>query len=238
MSTARGSAGKGNGTASFPSTAELIELGAPATLRDGSRIRLRQGSAADRELLLRGFEQLSAESRYRRFLVAMPELTDDMVEYLTNIDHHDHEAIIAVQEGTGEGIGVARYVRNPERPETAEVAVTVVDDWQGRGVGTLLLEVIGARALEEGISTFTGLILATNHEMMEVLEGIGPVEIVDREPGTVEIESPIPTVGLSPVIKRLLKAAAQDQLGVPPGAPARKGRARARARSQKVRQSC
>jgi GNAT superfamily N-acetyltransferase len=85
----------------------------------------------------------------------MPKLTEGMVRYLTEIDHHDHEAIIALDEQTGEGIGVARYVRDQERPEVAEVAVTVIDDWQGRGLGTLLLEVISARAREEGITTFT-----------------------------------------------------------------------------------
>ena len=73
-----------------------------------------------------------------------------MVTYLTEIDHHDHEAIIALEEESGEGIGVARYVRNPTHPETAEVAVTVIDEWQGRGLGTLLLEVLGQRARAEG----------------------------------------------------------------------------------------
>jgi GNAT superfamily N-acetyltransferase len=54
---------------------------------------------------------------------------------------------------TGEGIAVARHVRNPERADTAEFAVTAIDDWQGHGVGTLLLEVLSAGAREEGITT-------------------------------------------------------------------------------------
>jgi GNAT superfamily N-acetyltransferase len=78
-----------------------------------------------------------------------------MVRYLTEVDHHDHEAIVALDEESGEGIGVARYVRTRERPEVAEVAVTVVDDWQGRGLGTRLLEVVSARAREEDIRSFT-----------------------------------------------------------------------------------
>jgi len=66
-----------------PSTNELVALGAPIVLRDGSRVRLRQGHRADKELLLRGFERLSPESRYRRFLAGMPELSEEKVRYLT-----------------------------------------------------------------------------------------------------------------------------------------------------------
>jgi GNAT superfamily N-acetyltransferase len=194
---------------------ELVTLGAPIVLRDGSRIRLRQGRSSDKQLLLRGFERLSPESRYRRFLATMPELSEAMVRYLTEIDHHDHEALAALDEQTGEGIGVARYVRNPERPDVAEVAVTVIDEWQGKGLGTLLLEVLGARARAEGIRSFVALMLASNQEMMDVLTALGPVRIVDREVGTVEIEMAIPEVGLSPVLTRLLRVAARDNVVVP-----------------------
>ena len=146
---------------SAPSTSELVALGAAIELRDGSRVRVRQGRPTDRELLLRGFQRLSDESRYRRFLAPMPELSEGMVRHLTEVDHHDHEAIIALDEATGEGLGVARYVRSTKRPDVAEVAVTVIDDWQGRGLGTLLLEALSARAREEGIKRFTALMLAT-----------------------------------------------------------------------------
>jgi hypothetical protein len=86
------------------SMSELVARGAPVELRDRSRVRVRQGRPADRDLLLRGFERLSPESRYRRFLVPMPELTEGMVRYLSDVDHHDHEAIIALDEDTGEGL--------------------------------------------------------------------------------------------------------------------------------------
>jgi hypothetical protein len=76
--------------------------------------------------------------------------------------------------------------------------------------------VLSARAREEGITTFTGLMLATNQEMMDVLEALGPVRIVDREVGTVEIEMPIPEVGLSPVLKKLLRVAASNDVSAKP----------------------
>ena len=167
----------------MPTTHELVTVGAPAILRDGSRVRMRQGHHTDADLLVRGFERLSDEGRYRRFLAATPELTPEMISYLTEIDHHDHEAMVALEEETGDGIGVARYVRNLTQPDTAEVAVTVIDEWQGRGVGTLLLEVLGERARAEGIRGFTAMMLATNQQMMEVLAGLGPVHIVERDVG-------------------------------------------------------
>jgi GNAT superfamily N-acetyltransferase len=193
---------------SAPSTDELVALGAPLALRDGSRVRLRQIHDSDNDLLRRGFERLGAESRYRRFLTPTAQLSEAEVRYLTEVDHRDHEAIVALDEESGEGIGVARYVRNRERPDVAEVAVTVVDDWQGRGLGTRLLEVASARAREEGIASFTAFMLATNQEMMSLLERLGPLRVIDREAGTVEIEMPIPEVGLSPVLRKLLRVAA------------------------------
>ena len=201
---------------SLPSTTELVSVGAPIVLSDGGRIRIRQGHSSDRELLLRGFERLSPESRYRRFLTAMSELSEEAVRYLTEIDHHDHEAIVALSEETGEGIGVARYVRDAERLDAAEIAVTVIDDWQGRGIGTLLVEVLSARAREEGIRSFTALMLADNADMMDMLSHLGPVRIVDQEVGTVAIEMPIPQVGLAPALKKLLRIAARHDLVVPP----------------------
>jgi GNAT superfamily N-acetyltransferase len=196
-------------------TNDLVVDGAPIALRDGSHVRIRQGRRSDRELLLRGFQRLSPESRYRRFLSPMPRLPEATVRHLTNIDHHDHEAMIALDEQGAEALGVARYVRDPERPEAAEVAVTVVDDWQERGLGTLLLEAISARAREEGVRTFTAWMLARNQEMMDLFQHLGPVEVVDREAGTVEIEVAIPTAGVAPELRELLRLAAKHDVAVP-----------------------
>ena len=197
------------------STDELITLGAPITLRDGSGVRIRQGGASDNELLLRGFERLSPQSRYRRFLTPVPELDRETVRYLTDIDHQDHEAMIALDERGNEGLGVARYVRNPERPDTAEVAVTVIDDWQNRGLGAILLEMISARARQQGITSFTALMLAENQEMLDLLKELGPVQITHQAAGTVEIEVPLPAVGVAPALRKLLRIAARHDVAVP-----------------------
>jgi GNAT superfamily N-acetyltransferase len=198
-----------------PSTRELFTLGPPITLRDGSRLRIRQWRRSDTDLLVRAFERLGPESRYRRFLTPVPELSGQMLRYLTEIDHHDHEAIVAVDAQTGEGVGLTRYVRHRGRPEMAEPAVTVTDDWQQKGVGTLLLEVLGARGREEGITRFTALMLPTNRTMMDLREQLGPVRIVDREASAVEVEVPNPAVTVSPALRKLVRVAAEHDVAAP-----------------------
>jgi GNAT superfamily N-acetyltransferase len=176
-------------------TDDLQAGGASVALRDGSHVRIRQAHRGERELLLRGFEHLSSESRYRRFLTPMPRLSEATVRQLTDIDHHDHEAVIALDESGTDALGIARYVRDPERPDAGEVAVTVVDDWQGRGLGTLLLNAIAARAREDGIRTFTAWMLESNAEMMDLFQHLGPVRILERDAGVVQIEVAITARG-------------------------------------------
>jgi GNAT superfamily N-acetyltransferase len=203
----------------------IDETGTAVALRDGHSVLIRPGGPEDRELLLAGFERLGPESRYERFLAPMAELTDDIVTYLTDVDHHDHEALAAIDAATGAGVGVARFIRCEGRPDTAEAAVTVIDDWQGRGVGTALLDLLAKRAREEGVVRFTALLLAENREMLELLESIGPVRVVDRQSGTVEIEAELAPTGAGPVLHGMLGASASGpvRLGVRPPAPGRAG---------------
>jgi GNAT superfamily N-acetyltransferase len=162
-------------------------------LRDGATVIVRPIRASDRDLLLDGFERLSPQSRYRRFLAPMEDLSEPMLRYLTEVDHHDHEAIGAIDPVSGHGIGIARYVRHEDRPDAAEAAVTVADDWQGRGLGTLLLGALADRARAEGIRTFTGVVLAANQEMLEVLDPVAQVHVVDRDTGTIAVEADVPS---------------------------------------------
>jgi GNAT superfamily N-acetyltransferase len=197
-----------------------------AKLRDGSRVDVRPVRPDDRELLREGFARLSPESRYRRFLVPVNRLSDEWLTYLTEVDHHDHEAIAALDPKTGRGVGVARFVRAKERPDAAEAAVTVADEWQGRGLGTLLLELLAARARDEGIRVFTALVLAGNDDMLDLLRRLGPTRVVDRELGTVEIEAELPAEGgLSPQMRELLRLARGGEAPAPRRGSARRAAA-------------
>jgi RimJ/RimL family protein N-acetyltransferase len=113
--------------------------------------------------LTEAYGQLSDASRYRRFFTAKPHLSEQSLALLTAVDHRDHEALVAVAPGSGQLVGVARFIRNPGEPDLAEVAVTVTDSWQRRGLGTALLRELARRAAEEGIRYFTAEILAENH---------------------------------------------------------------------------
>jgi GNAT superfamily N-acetyltransferase len=191
----------------MPSVARKpLRIVSTGALRDGAEILMRPVRPSDYELLREGFADLSQQSRYQRFLAPMERLPDSMVRYLTEVDHHDHEAIVALDPVSGRGIGVARFVRLRDRPGVAEAAVTVIDDWQGRGVGTLLLEALALRAREEGIETFTAIMLAANHEILEVLEHLARVRVIDRQTGAVQVEVDIPPTGFTPQFRELLRA--------------------------------
>jgi nucleotide-binding universal stress UspA family protein/RimJ/RimL family protein N-acetyltransferase len=140
-------------------------------LRDGSRVLIRPIEPDDRAALAAGFERLSAESRYRRFFAPMPRLRERDLDYLTRVDHRDHEALVAVDADGGSFVGVARYVRTGA--DVAEPAVVVADDWQGRGVGGALLDALAERARTEGVARFEAPVLAENREAIRLLSRLG-----------------------------------------------------------------
>jgi RimJ/RimL family protein N-acetyltransferase len=164
--------------------------GGRVVLRDGSKVLIRPVRSEDASLLADGFARLSPESRRLRFLRRKDELTAAELRYFTDVDHHDHEALGALEHTGGRGVGVARYVRDNADPHAAEIAVTVTDDWQGRGLGTELLAQLSGRARAEGIHRFTALVSADNTAMAGLLRSVS-ARPVHREHGTVEYEIPL-----------------------------------------------
>jgi GNAT superfamily N-acetyltransferase len=163
-------------------------------LRDGSLVRIRPITPDDKDHILDGFRRLSPESRYRRFLSPIDELTPEMLRDLTEVDYVDRFAYVAFAldvAGAPLGIGVARYVRLEGEPRVAEAAVTVVDDYHERGLGTLLLQALGAVALENGIERFRAYALDTNRPLQELAARLG-AEIRHDPGGTVRIEAFLP----------------------------------------------
>lgn len=185
-------------------------------LSDGSKVLIRQIHREDAPLLAEGFARFSAESRRLRFLTDKARLTDSEMRYFTQIDHHDHEALGAVSEADGRALGVARYIRDTEDPEVAEIAVAVVDDWQRRGLGTELVTRLMARARDEGISRFNALVAVDNELMVNLLHDLGgELRATPAKAGAVEYELTPAPEGSGTEVVDLLRAFGHRQLSAP-----------------------
>jgi RimJ/RimL family protein N-acetyltransferase len=184
-------------------------------LRDGQEIVIRPIRPDDREELAAGMRRLSPESRYRRFFTPTNELSTSELSYLTEVDHHDHEALVALEPDSLHGIGVARFVRSRQDTELAEVAVAVADSWQNRGVATALLDRLTQRAREEGVRRFSAEILADNQPMLDLIDELGDVTMRRVDHGSVEVEVELPPDGMGPGLRESLRAAAREILRMP-----------------------
>jgi GNAT superfamily N-acetyltransferase len=122
-----------------------------------------------------------------RFLTGKQELSGAELRYFTDLDHHDHEALGALNQADGRGVGIARYIRHTDDPHAAEIAVTIVDDWHGRGLGTELVTRLSVRARHVGIRRFTALVAADNVAVNGLLRKAG-ANLVRRESPTAEYE--------------------------------------------------
>ena len=204
-------------------TADYVER---VTLRDGTKIVLRLIVPEDKALLEAGFQRWSPESRYARFLGPKTTLSEDELRYLTEVDQENHFALGAIREagdGTGDpvGLGIARFIRLPELHETAEAAIAVSDEAQGRGLGKLLFLRLCAAAAERGLERFRCEVLGSNTGMAGLIETISPERTVEVGGGVMSIEMVLPnvtpteppeTVAPESSMYRMLRAAAQNTI--------------------------
>jgi GNAT superfamily N-acetyltransferase len=194
--------------------AEVLDAAAEVVrLRDGSRVRIRPVVPADRKLFIEGFERFGTESRQARFLSLKKRLTDAELDFLTQVDHADHEAIGAVDVASGAGVGVARMMRDPQcSGECAETAVAVVDEWQGRGLGGVLLGRLVARARELRLERFRAVLRTDNRAMLALFQRTGDMRVRDREGGVTTIEVELPLDGPDGALGAALRSAAAGRI--------------------------
>lgn len=192
-----------------------------AALRGGTPVVLRLVRPEDKELLRAGFDRWSPASRYTRFLAPKAVLSDDELRYLTEVDQESHVALGALRdvEGPPIGLGIGRFIRLPERPDTAEAAIAVADEVQHQGLGRLLLLRLVAAAAERGVTRFRCEVLGTNVGMTALLSDISPDRTVDLGEGVMSIEIALPSVSptespsgapVQSALYRLFQAAAQN----------------------------
>lgn len=139
-----------------------------ATLADGTPIGFRLARPQDREALIEGYAKLSQRSRYLRFFTASKQLSPALIQSLTTVDTTDRVAVIAHRVADDQSpIGVVRWIRSADRPHEADVALTVIDDWQGRGVAALAWQVAVDWAQRQEVDTFTASVLSENRRMRQ-----------------------------------------------------------------------
>ena len=144
-------------------------------LKDGTDILVRPIRPEDAESEARFVRELSDESKYFRFMNTFQELSQEMLVRLTQIDYHNEMALIAVHMNDGvegEQIGVARYATNVDK-KSCEFALTVADDWQGRGVGRQLMKDLMGIARARDLETIEGQVLANNKRMLMLMGTLG-----------------------------------------------------------------
>jgi protein lysine acetyltransferase len=155
-------------THTSPSAQPVIRQWPVLSLADGSIFTVRPVTGDDKQLILTGFDQLSERSRYLRFLSPMPSLSRGQLAYLSELDHLHHVAI-GILDGD-QPVAIGRFVRLDDDPTTADVAITVIDAYQGRGVGRVIIEVLAMLARHRGMRWLHFDVLAENTGMLALLD--------------------------------------------------------------------
>jgi len=169
-------------------TAYPAELERTVVLRDGTPARLRPIRPEDQDRLIALYGRLSRHTAYQRFFSVMQRLPPDWARILATVDYRRRLALLAEvgPEDAPELIGVARY-EPTDRADTAEVAFTVQDDWQNRGLGTLMLDALLGAAEARGIRRFRAWVLAGNGRMIDLLTRFTDVVERQTESGVTEL---------------------------------------------------
>jgi GNAT superfamily N-acetyltransferase len=168
-------------------------------LDDGQVVTLRLVRPSDKQLLLQGFERLSPESRHFRFMGVRNAFSEADLRYLCEVDGIDHFAMGAVvirSDGSEEGVAIARFVRLTKQPDIAEPAITIIDDYQGMGLGGVLLKRLISAALERGVERFHTEFLRSNSKTAQLLDDYEESSIVREEGDVVTMEFLLPKPSL------------------------------------------
>jgi RimJ/RimL family protein N-acetyltransferase len=163
------------------------EYSAVELLRNGRRVEIRALKPNDRTELVAAVESVSPQSLYRRFLTVKRGLTEQEIDFFLNIDFVTHVALVAVMEEGGKQriVGGGRYV--VLRPDTAELAFAVVDEYQGQGICAALMRHLSAIAREAGLRELVAEVLPDNFPMLRVLDTSGLRLTTKRESQVVHV---------------------------------------------------
>ena len=136
---------------------------------------------------------LSSETRYKRFMLTLRELSQAKLKYLTDVDQSRHVALVATiaREGGEVEVGVVRYIVDPAGTG-CEFAIEVDDAWQGSGLAGILMHLLMDVARSRGLATMEGIVLSTNRRMLKFTRSLGFAQ--ERDPDdrtTVRVVRPL-----------------------------------------------
>lgn len=169
-------------------------------LPNGGQVRIRPVGPQDVAGLQAAYQRLSEESRYFRFFTSRTQLSDGLANSLTNIDHESHFAWAVfdpdrpseVDDPSGYAVASARLIRDAD-PTSAEAALAIVDDYQRRGIGRFLIDLLLATAADNGITTLRFEILRQNRAMVGLIASMGAEGgVVPGDSTLVEYRLPVP----------------------------------------------
>ena len=168
----------------------------PVRLRDGTEVMLRPILPGDGVRVIKGRVWFSPETLYRRFLsVRTP--TEALLTYLSEVDYVDHFVWVVTDGAARQLVADARFVRDSDDPALAEIAFTVADAYQNRGIGTLLLAALAAAARVDGVERFHASILAENWPARTLLDRLDAPWLRD-EPGVLTTTFTVPDAAQIP----------------------------------------
>ncbi|HSJ51541.1 MAG TPA: GNAT family N-acetyltransferase [Actinomycetota bacterium] len=171
-------------TTAFPS-----HLVSDVVLRDGSTVRVRPARPTDVTRVEDYLIGLSPETRRLRFWSQAIDVRE-LARKIVDVDYVDHLTLLVLQGGDeGRMIGGAQYIRI--EGGRAEVSFSVTDEFQGRGIGSILLGQMAQEAARHGVTTFVGEVLPENHRMVNVFRASGFTVSIRATPGMIEVEFPI-----------------------------------------------
>jgi RimJ/RimL family protein N-acetyltransferase len=185
----------------------------------GVPVTIRPIMPEDRAELREGFRKLSPMSRYQRFFSEMSDLSEEQLDYLTQVDGVNHVALVAVCSTADlaleRGLGVARFVRLKDEPDVAEVAITIADDAQHKGLGKALLGALTAAARERHIHRFRMQVLSLNAAMIGLLKHAKALEVPSDDPEVRVFEIPLNDQGAAAMSEHAVRdwVDAIEQLG-------------------------
>ncbi len=164
------------------------------TLRDGTPLTIRPIRPADMDIEKEFVRKLSDYSRYYRFMQPIRELSPAMLEHFTHPDYDQEMALIAlsVSDDKEEEVGVARYVKYPDGRQ-CEFALAIADAWQGKGVGTALMQELIGVARSAGLESMEGFVLTTNQAMLKLVKFLGfSVKMNPADPTQMTVRKNLP----------------------------------------------